>query len=116
MHELSIALSIVDLVTSEALANGAGAVTRVELGLGSHSGVVPEALEFAMAEAVKNTLLEKAHIDYRLIEARCLCHECGLSFSPEDVYTPCPQCGNPMPELVHGKELIVNSIDIETLK
>jgi hydrogenase nickel incorporation protein HypA/HybF len=116
MHELSIALSIVDLVTAEALSHGAATVSRVEVGLGSHSGVVPEALEFAMAEAVKNTLLEHARIDYRLIEAGSMCHDCGLSFVPDDVYAPCPQCGNPMPELVRGKELIVNSIDIETIK
>jgi hydrogenase nickel incorporation protein HypA/HybF len=116
MHELSIALSIVDLVTTEALANGASSVSRVEIGLGNHSGVIREALEFAMEEAVKSTLLEHAVIEYVSIEAQSCCQECGLNFTPEGLYLPCPDCGNPMPELIHGKELIVKSIDIETTK
>ena len=57
MHELSIAMSIVDIATKQAKAASAEAVSRVELDIGTLSGIEFESLKFALTVAVEDTLL-----------------------------------------------------------
>jgi len=47
MHELSIAMSILDLAQEEADRNGGATVAAIHLKIGPLSGVVPQALESA---------------------------------------------------------------------
>ena len=47
MHELSIAMSIVDIVREEAVKAGGGEVTEVVVNIGSLSGIVADALLFS---------------------------------------------------------------------
>ncbi|MEZ4907084.1 MAG: hydrogenase maturation nickel metallochaperone HypA [Saprospiraceae bacterium] len=60
MHELSIALGIVDLAESEAKKAGGTTIESIELEIGELSGVEIDALEFAWSSATANTMLEKA--------------------------------------------------------
>ena len=62
MHELSIALSIVDGVTEEAAQHGGGLVRAVVLRLGRLSGVVREALLFAYDAACQGTALQGSEL------------------------------------------------------
>ena len=62
MHELSIALSIVDGVSEEAATCGGGLVRAVHLRLGRLSGVVREALLFAYDQACEGTSLEGSEL------------------------------------------------------
>ena len=59
MHELSIALAIVDGVTEEA---AGGLVRAVHLRLGRLSGVVREALLFAYQAACEGTALQGSEL------------------------------------------------------
>jgi Zn finger protein HypA/HybF involved in hydrogenase expression len=64
MHELSIAVSIVELVEEE-LKEGehrGSPVQEILVEIGSDSGVVVEALEFVWPEVVKGSLLEGAEL------------------------------------------------------
>jgi hydrogenase nickel incorporation protein HypA/HybF len=60
MHEMSIALSIVDLADEQANLAHAGKIIEIELDIGTMSGVEVEALNFALEIAAKDTLLEAA--------------------------------------------------------
>jgi hydrogenase nickel incorporation protein HypA/HybF len=62
MHELSIALSIVEGVTEEAQQRGEGIVRAVHLRLGKLSGVVRDALLFAYEAACAGTMLEGSEL------------------------------------------------------
>ena len=62
MHELSIAMSIVDLATEEAQRQGAVRVEAVHLKLGALSGVVKEALLFSWDLACRETPVEGAKL------------------------------------------------------
>ena len=61
MHELSIAMSIVDLVQEEAV-NRNVAIDAVYLELGALSGVVAEALLFSYEMACSGTPLEGSRL------------------------------------------------------
>jgi hydrogenase nickel incorporation protein HypA/HybF len=58
MHELSIAMSIIDIASEEAARHGCTKVRAVHLRLGRMAGVVADALMFSYPMAAEGTLLE----------------------------------------------------------
>ena len=86
MHELSIATNIVDIASDEARKAKKNFFSEIEIEIGSMSGIVHEALEFAMAEAVKNTCLEKAKLTYTIIPAEAHCEKCFNEFEVDDFF------------------------------
>ena len=60
MHELSIALGIVELAEKQAKKAGGTEIEIIELEIGKLSGVEMEALDFAWPVATKDTMLENA--------------------------------------------------------
>jgi hydrogenase nickel incorporation protein HypA/HybF len=110
MHELSIALSIVETVGEQLKEHGAKEAAEVELEIGSMSGVVIEALEFALEEAVKLSMMQHARITIREIPASMRCLACAHEFEPVDIITPCPACGHLYSDLIAGGEMKIKSI------
>ncbi len=62
MHELSIAMSIVEIASEEAERQGDGPVESVHLKLGRESGVVRDALAFSWTLACDGTRVEGAEL------------------------------------------------------
>lgn len=113
MHELSIAMSIIEIAEENAKRENAAVITEIELDIGTQSGVVLDALDFAMQSAVQGTMLEKARVKINSIAARASCTKCQHEFYVEDIFTPCPECGNPFCEIIQGRELRVKSLKVE---
>jgi hydrogenase nickel incorporation protein HypA/HybF len=114
MHELSIAMQIVEIVEEEAKKHDSALVSAVHLEIGTLSGVEPDALEFAMEEAVRHSIVAKAELFYHYIEAVAVCEECCHEFKTEDYFKVCPYCNSINTSLLKGKELKIKSIDIQT--
>ncbi len=112
MHELSIAINIVDIATGEAKKAGAQRVTDLNIEVGSLSGVVAEALEFAMQMAVKDSILEEASVNIHQIHARARCRVCGEEFGVADFFELCPKCESPDLQITRGQELLVRSLKV----
>ncbi len=112
MHELSIAVNIVDLVTDEVKKSGGKFVTEIELEIGSMSGIILEALEFAMEEAVKNSPLEKAKVRYHELQAEAKCSKCENIFEVDDFFAVCPKCGSFETDISKGKDLKIIKIKL----
>ena len=110
MHELSIAMNIVEIVEENAAAANCKAVSEIDLEIGSMSGVVIEALQFALEEAVKSSIMESARINIHEISARMKCIACAHEFEPEDIITPCPACGHPYSDDIQGREMKIRRI------
>lgn len=113
MHEFSLALNIIDIATEYAVKENAVEVREVEIEVGELSGVVIEALEFALESAVKGTLLEKAECHIKIIKGEVRCNQCHFEFETDNLYTDCPKCHSYSLEITKGKELRVASIVIE---
>lgn len=115
MHELSIAIEITEIVQEEAKKAEASSISKVELEIGTLSGVEFDALQFAMTEAVNGTMLEKTEIVYHIITAKAVCEDCCNDFDTEDHFNVCPVCNSNNTNFICGKELKIKSIDIEQL-
>ena len=113
MHEFSLVLNIIDIVTEYAVRENAKEVKEVEIEVGELSGVVYDALEFALQTAVKGTLMEQASVHISLIKGLARCTECSNEYETDSLFKPCPKCHTYAPEIVKGKELRVKSITIE---
>lgn len=113
MHELSIAMSIVDLATEEAAARGHARVLAVHLRLGSLSGVIKEALLSCYEMACASTALEGSQLLIEEVPVEVFCPECQARRQIRSVpYLSCPECGAPCSQVVQGKELELVALEI----
>jgi hydrogenase nickel incorporation protein HypA/HybF len=112
MHEFSIAMNIINIATAEAGKAKANEIREIEIEIGQASGVVREALEFALESAVKETVLEKAAIIIHEIRSIAECTSCKHRFQTDSPVSICPECGDITANLVSGRELKVKSITV----
>ncbi|MFI9045841.1 hydrogenase maturation nickel metallochaperone HypA [Streptomyces sp. NPDC053427] len=111
MHEMSIALAVVDQVESAARPAGATSVSSVRLQVGELAGVVPDALAFSFELACTGTVLEGAELLTELVPARARCAPCADTWAvgmPPQL--SCPTCGGASAELLSGRELGIVSV------
>lgn len=113
MHELSIALSIIDIAKSEAEKAEALVIKEIEIDVGTLSGIEFESLEFSFSAVTKNTGMEKTVFIINKIMARSECLDCHALFDVQYVFDSCPECRGFNTILVQGKELKVKSLLIE---
>ncbi len=113
MHELSIAMSLIEAACEEAGRLGGVRVEALHLRLGALSGVVREALEFSFELAAAGTAIEGARLEIEEIPVTVLCPRCGeerqlLSLQ----HFRCPVCDTPTPDVVHGRELELTALEV----
>lgn len=113
MHELSIALSLLDLVAEEAERRG-GRVVAVHLRLGPLAGVVKEALVSAYDLARQGTPLSQTELVIEEVPVVVYCPACAAERAPAWPHLGCPVCGAPTPDVRGGRELEVVALEIES--
>ncbi len=115
MHELSIALSIIEGVEEEALRQGGGRVCAVHLRLGPLAGVVKEALLFSYELACEGTSLQGSSLIIEDVPLLIRCPTCQAERAPFSFQRlECEQCGTPAAEVLQGKDLEVSALELET--
>jgi len=115
MHELSIAMSIVDAAANEAARHGAARVHAVHLKLGALSGVVKEALLFSFEIACDGTVLQDSRLLIEEIPVVVYCPQCRDERTLASIQRfCCPDCGALTPAVIRGKELQVVGIEIDS--
>jgi len=114
MHELSIALSLVDLAQEEAGRQG-GRICAVHVRIGPLAGVVPEALLASYEMASFRTPLEGSRLVIEQVPLVVFCPGCQAQRPLDSVQSfCCPECGTPTPQVDHGRELELVALEIET--
>lgn len=113
MHELSIAVNLVEIASEQAARHGAQAVERIFLKVGKLSGVVRDALAFSFDVAASGTLLEGAVLDIEEAPVVVYCPRCRAEKPlPDLVAFACPVCHAPTPEVRGGRELEITALEI----
>jgi hydrogenase nickel incorporation protein HypA/HybF len=115
MHELSIAVSIVDLAQEESEKRGGVRVLAVHLQLGPLAGVVKEALEGSYELAAEGTLLAGSRLVIREVPVVVFCPKCNQNRTlPSIQQFYCPECLMPTPEVIQGRDLQVTALELES--
>src|SRR5579864_6707169 len=108
MHELSIAMSIVDMAEEESGRRGNARVVAVHLRLGLLTGIVKESLIFSYQIACESTSLEGSRLMIEEVPIQVFCPNCQARREVASMqWLSCPVCGAPTSEVVQGKELEV---------
>jgi hydrogenase nickel incorporation protein HypA/HybF len=114
MHELSIAMSILDLVAEEAERRN-GRVVAVYLKLGPLSGVVKPALVWAYDLAREDTVSAAAELVVQDVAVTAQCPACDTVREPARWQElVCPVCGASLGDIETGRELEVVALEIES--
>jgi hydrogenase nickel incorporation protein HypA/HybF len=113
MHELSIAMSIIELAQEESERRRVQ-VSAVHLKLGALSGVVKEALLGSFEMACEDSALKGARLVIEELPVLIFCTACGAQRPISSVQLfCCADCGTPSGDIVQGKELEVVALEIE---
>src|ERR1700730_12810257 len=114
MHELSIAMSIVEMAQEEAQQRGGVRIEAVHLKLGALSGVVKEALLSSYEMACDDTPLKGSRLVVEEVPIVIFCPSCRAERPLGSVQLfCCPECGTPASQVTHGKELEVVALEIQ---
>jgi hydrogenase nickel incorporation protein HypA/HybF len=113
MHELSIATSIVELVSDHVVRAGGGIVRRVTLRIGRLAGVHEESLRFSFDLVREGTPLADAELVVFDVPVRIWCPACATEAELPGVQSfACPVCGTRSGDIRAGRELDVESIEL----
>jgi len=116
MHELSIAMRMVEELTRIARENNAKKITIVNLKIGRMSGIVIDSLKFAF-DAIKfeYPFISNSEILIEEVPVMYECNNCGDIFeSIETLYFPsCPKCNSYNLKLLSGDEMHIKNLEIE---
>jgi len=114
MHELSIAYNLVELASESAIQAGATRVSAIHLRIGALSGVVRGALEFSYEIATADTMLDHSALFVKELPVRIFCLPCAAEVELPSVQSfRCPQCNTPSGDVRQGREMEIESIEIE---
>jgi hydrogenase nickel incorporation protein HypA/HybF len=113
MHELSIALSILDIASEESERRGGVAVKAIHVRLGPLAGVVREALLSAFELARESSDFADSRLVIEDVPVVAYCRECDAKRPVESLQRfVCADCGRPTAELVSGRELEITAMEI----
>jgi hydrogenase nickel incorporation protein HypA/HybF len=113
MHEVSLALSLLDIIERKCREEGFQKIESVRVRVGKASSVQPEAFSFAFEVVKKDTLARNARFIIDLIPLGGTCSACGNRFETEDAYIlECPSCGSPSLQITQGYELEVVEMEV----
>jgi len=113
MHELSIALSILDVTEEEVERRGGAQVEAIHLKLGPLAGVVKEALISAFELAREATPFARSRLVIEEVPIAVFCPQCDAERPVRSMQDfCCAKCGTPASNVVHGRELELAALEL----
>ena len=114
MHELSIATSIVESVSETAAAYPGARVLEVRLRVGALASVVEDSLQFCWTIVTEGTSLAGSKLTVHTLAIVVHCAACDADSEITGVQNfHCPRCGRIAADFRQGRELEIESIEIE---
>jgi len=117
MHEISIVTSIVDTVTESVAAYPGAQVKEVRLRVGALASVVEDSLQFCWELTTEGTPLAGSKLVVNTLPVVMHCEACAQEVELAGVQSfRCPRCGEPCSDLRQGRELEIDSIEIDEVE
>ena len=113
MHEMGIAMQIIEIATASIPQSiPISRVERVHLTIGKLAAVVPESLRFCFEIAAKETPLDGAELVIAEIPVKARCKICRREWIITEPVFKCVACDSGQIEILSGRELNIESIEI----
>lgn len=114
MHELSIVETLIEQVEKEVRLSGhEGRIVQLDLVVGRLSGVNADSIRFAFELLSPDTKLAGTKLSIEEPRAVCRCEDCKAETEIDELTVSCPVCDSPHVAMVGGRDLMLNSIELE---
>jgi len=113
LHEATVAAGILETVERVAADNCATRITGIRLQIGEFTCIQPEALRFCLQALCEGTIAQGAALSIVRIKTAAVCRECRSEFSVHEIEFRCPTCASTNIELLSGRELVIESIEVD---
>lgn len=104
---------VMDSVDAAAKNAGAATVLKINLSVGVMTEAIEDALRFAFEALSEGTICEGAELEITMVQPRSECLECGTEYEHDRLHMLCPECGSFATKLLAGKELQIDSIEVD---
>lgn len=112
MHEVGIAQGILEMALKAATEAGGSRIETLRVRVGVLTGVVPDALLFALETLRVGTTAQDARVELEVEPARAWCSRCESAFEVRELPCYCPGCDEPAGQVTGGRGLRLTSIDV----
>ena len=113
MHEFGITENIVNIASAKANEAQASKVIQINLVIGEMSGFIPDCIQFYFDSLSKDTITQGAILHFESVPTQLRCRHCSTIFQPQDTLWSCPKCRSQSIELSKGRELYIESMEVE---
>lgn len=113
LHELSVALGLLEGVRETANRDAVERVLAVHVRVGALTGIAPDALQFSWELASAGTVAEKSTLKIDHVPLTVFCDRCATERQPAPASgLVCPVCSTACPTIVHGRELQLVAMEV----
>ena len=113
MHELSVVESLLAVALEHGEKAQATKILKIYVVVGNLSGVVDDSVNLYFSFLSEKTIAAGASIVFMHTPARLRCRTCGAIFSPEKLDFDCPNCKEREVDIIGGRELYVDRLEVE---
>lgn len=113
MHEVAVALSLLEGVEAKAAEEGIERVAAVHVRIGALSGVAPDALLFSWDVVSAQTICANSRLQLEEIPLVIYCERCrGERMPRSGSGFLCPDCETVSPRVVRGREMQLVAMEV----
>ena len=113
MHEMSIAIPLVEQLQALAAEHNAARVEALTVTAGVMRQVVPEALVVAFEIAAAETCAAGATLTVEILPLAARCRQCGRRFEPSIDSFVCDRCNQADVEIIDGNDVVLTSVTFQ---
>ncbi len=113
MHEMSLAVAVLEIVEEAARKNGATRVKSVRLEVGRLAALEPQALRFCFDAVTRGSIADGCALEIVQVPGRGWCLQCSDSVELEAPYSACPRCGSCQVQVTEGTEMRVMDLLVD---
>jgi hydrogenase nickel incorporation protein HypA/HybF len=112
MHELSLAMALIDQLGEICRREQADRLLRIEVAIGALSGVERDPLEFCFSLASAGTVAAGATLVVEEVPVAVACRACGKRTTPELPVIRCEACQSRDVEVVAGRDFLIKAVEV----
>jgi len=112
MHEMSIAMALLDQLEQLALEHGGVRIESFTVKAGELRCIVPEALQLAFEVLADGGIAAGATMTLEIEPVLASCRVCGDRFRPQRQCYQCPECKQADVDFIEGNDIVISSMTI----
>ena len=111
MHELGIAVQIIEIVHKHLPGDQNLSVKKILLCIGEFIGIIPESLRACVTAITRDTADDGVELEITEVPARIRCRSCATVSKVEPPLLFCTSCHSLKVDIISGRELLVENIE-----